>query len=79
MANCWSCGKENLDAVANRCYGCHHVVCVNCAMKYGHEFGGEHGVSAQPTNGGLCVHCGVPEWRHKSVVSHLFKSPTPSG
>lgn len=32
--------------------------------------------SVQQTNGGLCVHCGVPEWRHKSVIGHVFKAPT---
>jgi hypothetical protein len=30
----------------------------------------------QQTNGGLCVHCGVPEWRHMSAIGHVFKSPT---
>ena len=47
MAICWSCKKKNISAKENRCFGCGHIVCVDCAMSYGHEFNGWHG--SRPT------------------------------
>jgi len=46
MAKCFSC-KKVVEREGNTCAGCRNVVCVKCALKYGHIAGGLHGHAAQ--------------------------------
>ncbi len=42
IKKCFSCGKD-VDPVSDYCYGCGNYVCLECAKKYSHFAGGEHG------------------------------------
>ena len=40
---CFSCGRNDCDSESDFCYGCHKIVCVECAETYGHSSNRRHG------------------------------------
>lgn len=50
MAKCFSC-KKVVERESNLCAGCQNVVCVKCALKYGHIVCGLHGQRPTPRAG----------------------------
>ncbi len=41
MAKCYNCGRK-ADPVEDKCAGCKHVVCIDCAMAGDHMLDGAH-------------------------------------
>jgi len=62
---CWSCGRMNCDNAADYCYGCKHIVCIECGRLYDHErHGSPHARSPAK------VRARRKDKRHASRIAH---------